>query len=1088
MIYFNRLRGRTKKTIPLLMAMFLAWTPDAFAQITLKSANQTVQQLMKEIEKQSNYKFFYNAKFAVLTQKKALNLSDTSIENALNQLFANSGVSWEIKDNLIVLTPAKAKVSAVKETGSIGNNQKGRKISGVVTDLSGEPVIGANVIVQGTTTGTVTDFDGNFTLDVPENSTLKFSYIGLSDMFVETKGKEHLTVKMTDDSKALEEVVVVGYGVQKRESLTGSMNVVSSKNLKNITAPTVENMLSGKAPGVNVASGSGRPGEAAAIVIRGKSTINGSTAPLWVVDGVIVGNNSGTLNPADIESMSILKDASSTAIYGSQGANGVILVTTKKGVSGKATVQVDAKFGVTRLNPGKFEVMNGSELYDYYKTFDNQSTITFARWNEDLRIANYNWWDNATKTGLAQDYNVAIMGGTDNMKTYFSLGLYDETGAVKGYDFNRYSFRFKTDYTPKKWLTIKPQVSGSMKQVDNKEHSVSAMYLNLPWDSPYKEDGSLVGNQPNPTWVNTTGSNYLYDLQWNFGKTKTYDFMGGFDFDIRFTDWLTFKSINNYKYTNYTSVDYSDPRSSSALSVNGRINDYQSTTTRSYTNQLLQYNQTFGKHDVSGLLAYEWNDYSVKANRGIATGFAPGFEVADVAAVPEKVGSSINEWAMQSLIFRANYSYENRYMAEFSFRRDGASNFGKNVKYGNFCSVSAGWMINREKFFKADWVDQLKLRASYGSVGNRPNDYYGHYTLYSLSGKYNEMPGAIISQPGNPEMTWETSITAGLGVDFRIFNRYNFTVDLYDKNTTGLLYRVPLPGIIGVDKIWRNVGSVKNKGFEFSAAMDVINKNDFFWSVEANIALNRNKVNELYGGKSQIIVDDGTGIAGSANKLLKPGLDADTWYLTEWAGVDPATGDALWFMTDESGNRVTTTDYGKASKDPVTCGSYSPDFLGGFSTFFRWKNLDLNANFSYSVGGKIYNYARAEFDSDGAYTDRNQMKLQKGWSRWEKEGDIATHPRPSYNNNSNSQKVSSRFLEDGSYLKLKNVTISYNLTLPKWHIPNLRVFASGENLFTITKFSGVDPEIPPKDGAITGVATTVYPSTRKFVFGLSLTL
>lgn len=1062
-----------------LFMLFLIAFPGGklFAQnkdVSVSVKNVTLKQLFDQIEKSTTYRFAYLDNVLPSASDVSLSVKNEALTTVLNKILPQRDLVYSQTGNTFSIS-RKAKVS-----------NKQVSLSGVVKDPTGEPVIGANVIVQGTTTGTVTDYDGNFTLEAPENSRLKISYIGMSDMLVDTKGKNFLNIKMADDSKALEEVVVVGYGVQKRESLTGSMNVVGGKKLKDATAPTVENMLSGKAPGVNVASGSGRPGEAAAIMIRGKSTINGSTAPLWVVDGVIVGNSSGTLNPADIESMSILKDASSTAIYGSQGANGVVLVTTKKGVAGKATVQVDAKLAVTSLNTGNFEVMNGAELYDYFNSFSNPQDLTFPRWNEDLRNANFNWWDNATKTGLAQDYNISIMGGVENMKTFFSLGLYDESGAVKGYEFDKYSFRFRTDYTPKKWLTIKPQVSGSYKKVDNREHSVSAMYLNLPWDSPYHEDGTLVGNQPNPTWVNTTGSNYMYDLQWNFGKYTTHDFMGGFDFDVKLTNWLTFRSINNYKYTNYATVDYSDPRSSSALSVKGRINDYQSNASRIYTNQLLQYDQKFGKHNVSALLAYEWNDYSIKENRGIATGFAPGFEVAKVASVYEKVESLINQWAVQSLIFRANYNYENRYLAEFSFRRDGASNFGDNVKYGNFFSVSGGWMINREKFFTADWVDQLKLRASYGSVGNRPGANYGHYTLYSLSGKYNELPGAIISQAGNPDMTWEKSVTAGVGVDFRIFNRYNFTVDLYDKNTTDLLYQVPLPGVIGVDRVWRNVGSLRNKGLEFTASADIVNKNDFFWSVEANIGLNRNKITELYGGKSEMIVSDGSGIAGSANKILKPGLDADTWYIPEWAGVDPKNGDPLWYKTDKNGDRVTTTKQGEANSVPL--GSYTPDFFGGFSTFFRWKNLDLNANFAYSVGGDIYNYARAEFDSDGAYADRNQMKLQKGWSRWEKEGDIATHPVAMYNNKSNSQKASSRYLEDGSYLKLKNVTVSYNMELPKWHIQNLRFFVSGENLFTITKFSGVDPEIPPKDGKITGVATAVYPSTRKFVFGLSLTL
>ena len=613
------------------------------------------------------------------------------------------------------------------------------------------------------------------------------------------------------------------------------------------------------------------------------------------------------------------------------------------------------------------------------------------------------------------------------------------------------------------------------------------MYSNMPWDSPYKEDGTLVGNAPNPTWVNTTGSNYLYDLQWNFTDYTTYEFMGNLDFDIKFTDYLTFSSVNNYKYENYFYTTYVDPRSSEGLSVNGRITDYSSNMYRVYANQLLRFNKTFDLHSVNALAAYEWNTYTGRANTGVATGFAPGFLVADVAAVPEKVASSRNEWAVQSMIFNANYAYDNKYLAQFSFRRDGASNFGNNAKYGNFFSISGGWNIHKESFFTADWVDNLKLRASYGSVGNRPSALYPQYALYSLSESYNELPGAILNQVKNDDLTWEKTYTTGVGVDASFFNRVRVTLDYYHKNTSGLLYQVPLPGIIGVTSIWRNVGCVQNDGFELSVGADIIKSKDWNWSVDANIGLNRNKVTELYGDKSEIIVGDGAGIAGSASKLLKPGLDVDTWYLTEWAGVDPETGKAQWYKTDANGERVKTFSYGDASKNQIAIDRYTPDFFGGFSTNLSWKNLDMSAVFGYSVGGKIYNYARAEYDSDGTYTDRNQMKLQDGWSRWEKPGDIATHPQGIYNNGTNSNKASSRFLEDGSYLKLRNLTIGYNLALPEWYISNLRLFVSGENLFTLTDYSGVDPEIPPHDGKITGVTTAVYPSTRKFMFGLNVT-
>ena len=682
---------------------------------------------------------------------------------------------------------------------------------------------------------------------------------------------------------------------------------------------------------------------------------------------------------------------------------------------------------------------------------------------------------------------MSVAGGNESLKTYTSVGLYDENGAVKGYDYTRYNFRFNVDYKPASWFNLRPQVSASRKDVHDQQHSVSAMYSNMPWDSPYKEDGTLVGNAPNPTWVNTTGSNYLYDLQWNFTDYTTYEFMGNLDFDIKFTDYLTFSSVNNYKYENYFYTTYVDPRSSGGLSVNGRITDYSSNMYRVYANQLLRFNKTFDLHSVNALAAYEWNTYTGRANTGVATGFAPGFLVADVAAVPEKVASSRNEWAVQSMIFNANYAYDNKYLAQFSFRRDGASNFGNNAKYGNFFSISGGWNIHKESFFTADWVDNLKLRASYGSVGNRPSALYPQYALYSLSESYNELPGAILNQVKNDDLTWEKTYTTGVGVDASFFNRVRVTLDYYHKNTSGLLYQVPLPGIIGVTSIWRNVGCVQNDGFELSVGADIIKSKDWNWSVDANIGLNRNKVTELYGDKSEIIVGDGAGIAGSASKLLKPGLDVDTWYLTEWAGVDPETGKAQWYKTDANGERVKTFSYGDASKNQIAIDRYTPDFFGGFSTNLSWKNLDMSAVFGYSVGGKIYNYARAEYDSDGTYTDRNQMKLQDGWSRWEKPGDIATHPQGIYNNGTNSNKASSRFLEDGSYLKLRNLTIGYNLALPEWYISNLRLFVSGENLFTLTDYSGVDPEIPPHDGKITGVTTAVYPSTRKFMFGLNVT-
>ena len=562
------------------------------------------------------------------------------------------------------------------------------------------------------------------------------------------------------------------------------------------------------------------------------------------------------------------------------------------------------------------------------------------------------------------------------------------------------------------------------------------------------------------------------------------------DFDIRFASWLTFTSVNNFKWNGYYSNSYTDPRSNSGSGVQGRIYEYQSNTQRLYTNQLLKFNKSFNKNSVSGLLGYEYNDQSAKVISATGTGFVPGFEVLDVTALPEAVGGSLNERAKQSVFLKGLYSYDNTYMIEAMVRRDGASNFGEDAKWGTFYSFSGGWNMHREKWFTAQWVDQLKLRASYGTMGNMPGALYPQYDLYSASVNYDGIPGLLISQIGNKDLTWEKTKTLGVGFDLNLFeNRLFLNFDYYDKNTDNILYQVPISGITGVTRIWKNVGEMRNRGIEVTLGGDIIRTKDWLWSMDFNIGHNRNKLKKLYGDdpNMELIAGDGSGIAGSVNKLLKPGLTPDAFYIREWAGVNPETGAPQWYTTAEDGDRVITENYAEA--DQVVLGKSIPDVFGGFSTTLTWKNIDFNANFGYSIGGKIYNYSRQEYDSDGAYTDRNQMKLQSDWSRWEKPGDIATHPVASYNNtvSANSNKASSRYLENGDYLKLRSLSVGYTFFLPQYYIKQARVSFSGENLFCITKYSGVDPELPASNGAVMSTTgASVYPSTRRFMFGLNV--
>lgn len=970
------------------------------------------------------------------------------------------------------------------------------KVRGRIVDATtGEPIIGASIHIKGNKrVGTVSDTQGGYTLSAAPGVTLVISYIGYETLEVRATEKEQV-IQLKESSQTLSELVVVGYTTQRKESLTGAMISLKDSKLKDMTTPSVSNLLNGKAPGVYVAPGSGRPGSSAAVVIRGQATLNGNTRPLWVIDGVIVGDDPGQLNPQDIEGLTILKDAASTAIYGSAGANGVVVVTTKSSRSGKLRVSASVRAGLSRLNNGNLHMMNGAELYDYFASTGNASTIPFPRWKPALRNDNFDWWALATRTGISQDYNLTIQGGSETMNSLFSLGYYDEKGAVKGFDYKRYNFRLKTAYKPLDWLTIRPMISGAMQTSDDRQYSVSAMYSMLPWDSPYDADGKPVPHQYSG-WVNSNSTNYIRDLQWNHADGRNYEFMGNLDFDARITPWLTFSSVNNYKYVHSTSHGYQDPRSSGGESVQGRITEYHGQVARRYTNQKLLTSNSWGLHNLNGLLAYEFNDYWGKSTDVYGTGFVPGFEVLDITAKPERAKGGIAEWAVQSVFANARYSYDNRYLVEGSIRRDGASNLGSRAKYGTLFSISGGWNIHRESWFGVKAFDQLKLRASYGSAGNRPSALYPQYDLYSIASNYNGQPGMLISQIGNRDLTWERTYTAGIGIDASLWeNRLRLTLDLYSKKTDNILYNVPVTSLTGVTHVYRNIGKMDNRGIEVAIGGDLIRTKDITWSLDLNIGHNANKLTDIfrqYDPSGQyiakpVIIGDGSGIAGSATRILEIGSPIDTYYMPQWAGVDPEDGRPLWYKEGADGKKVTTKNYAEAKYYKL--GSAAPKVFGGITTSLRWRGFDLSVTFGYALGGQIYNYSRQELDSDLAYTDRNQMALQKGWSRWQKKGDIATHPRALYNNKDNGNKASSRYLENNSFFKLRTLTLGYNLSLPQLKIQTLRIYLNAENLLTFTKYSGVDPELPASDGSVMGTTgISVYPPVRRFVLGFNLSL
>lgn len=953
--------------------------------------------------------------------------------------------------------------------------QTTRTVRGVVTDgATGEVLPFVNVMVKGTTIGTSTMEDGSYQLEIPEGSNvLSASFIGYNTVEMPIEG-EVLNIALQGEEELIDEVVVVGYNVQKKSNLTGSVANLDTEDLKGITSPNISNMLQGKAAGVFVSQGSGRPGDAPKIRIRGKSTLSGSVDPLWVVDGIIQ-NEAPQLNPEDIESTTILKDASATALYGSRAANGVILLTTKTAKRGVDNINFSVKTGVTKLSLGNFSVMNNTEMTNYIKSFAN-GYAGLDWFTEEAQAVNTNWFDEGTQLGVVQDYGLSFSGGNDKMRTYISGNVYDETGAVKGYDYTRYTARMNIDYDIKPWLTLRPKMGFSYRDIMDKQQSLGEMFLNMPYDRPRDDNGMIINPNENDSWIGRDKSNSIYDLQWNYTATTELRLSPYFGFDVKIVDGLTFVSSNSFDYQHHNAKKYIDPQSISGRNDVGSVEDYHYKSMNRFTNQLLRYQKGFEDHYFTTLVAYEFNDYEYSTTRAQQKGIVSGTEILDGGSDMKKIEGKKESYAFKSYLFNANYTYASKYMAQFSFRRDGSSKFGENSQFGNFYSFSAGWNIHNEEFFTSEHINELKLRASYGALGNTPSNYYPSKELYSITNQYNKVPVIAAEQLGNEDLTWEKTYSSNLALDMRLFNRFDLSMEYYIKDTKDLLYYVVLPSTSGFKGYWENIGAVKNKGFEVVLGADVLKSDTegFEWRIDANVGVNRNEITELYEGNDII----------SGNKIRSVGDDIDTWYLRKWMGVNTENGLPQWEVLNEDGTTSLTNDINKAALQKV--GASTPDFFGGINSKMSYKNLSLSMNLDFVSGIDLYHYARELYDNDGAYPTFNAMSLADGWSRWEKPGDVATHPVAMSGGTNLSNKPSSRYIEDGSYLRLRNVTLNYSLKGIRGldFLKNVNMYVTAENLLTITDYSGIDPEVGEEGSAD---AYNDYAVPKRFMFGLSMT-
>ncbi len=1071
------------------MAMFVHVTAATYGQkISLNFKKAPLMDVLDEIQKQTGYDFLYNSALIDKSKRITIQAKDMLFYEALTSILATSDLSFEVDQNTVLIRKNILKPSSESSQGqqhSSSTKSPQRSISGRVVDQANTAISGVTVVVKGTAIGTSTDSQGNFSIQVPEQGkVLVFSIVGYREQEVTLQSTQSLEVVLLPQVDDLDEVVVVGYSTQKVRYLSSAVTNISAEKLKDVTSNDLSSMLQGKAPGVVVSTGSGDPSSEPKVLIRGAGTISASTSPLIVVDG----NIGGTYNPADIESVSILRDAAATGLYGSRAANGVILINTKMGKPGKTKTEFNNSYGFGNPTTGNFRLMNSQELYDFQKTFYNR--------DPGVVNTNTNWWDLAFGTSYVNNHNLSISGGSENIQYYSSGVFYKEDGTLKGTGRTNYNFRNNINARISERLKASVYINGYVNK--NKSENSNTMYdayLNLPFDPAYDADGNPIDARFASNWLGREKENFLHSLQHNYNRGSNWGVSGDLNLDYTLSKKLTLSTYNRAQLSTGQTARYFDRRTKQGGANGGELYNGTTNNQRYLSSNRIRYAEEIDQHNIVLLGAaevetsiYDWTETSGK-------GLPPGRDVMSVATdVLQSPRGARDQVGFRKYLAQADYNYDNRYFLIASFVNEFSSKFGRNNPTANFVQFGASWVLTNENFLKdSKLLSFAKLRGSYGTVGNADGiSNYAALGLYSITqdASYTGLPGAAPSQKGNPDLSWEKIKSANIGADLTLWNRIAINLDVYEKKASELLYRKPLPATTGYSYVWVNAGSVRNRGMEFNITSQNIISGDFTWETGLNMAFNKNKVLELSDGAD--IFNPG------ARQPIAVGYDMDAYNFPIWVGVDPKNGDPLWekVTVDNQGNKTVshTNKYAEAassSSRQFTGTSAAPKFTGGFSNTFKYKDFTLSAFFNFVYGNYVYNDTRVSFDSDGLYEAFNSMVLAKGWNRWEKEGDIATHPRPIVGGNKESNQSSSRFLEDGSYIRLRNLRLGYNLPahlLSRIGFSKIHLFVSGDNLWTGTKFSGPDPEVSLSQVDLSsGASSFKYPISKKVLFGLNLT-
>lgn len=965
-----------------------------------------------------------------------------------------------------------ASLTAFAQTGTV---------TGTVKDAaSGDAVAGATVLLKGSSSVyALTDALGGFSIKVPSDGVLVVSCLGYTGTEVAVAGRKVLNIALNTETTRLEDVIVVAYGTVRREANTGSVASVKGEELAIAPVTSVDKMLSGKMAGVTVTSGSGQPGSTSAIRIRGTSSINADNEPLWVIDGIPmmasdfrgassvgIGDGSSTtfLNPNDIESITVLKDAAAASVYGSRAANGVILVTTKSGRNGKAKFTARVKFGGQQLiNDNNLRPLTGSELLEYRRV----SAIN-AGYNPDdptspyyfpyslLQNGTTNWYKELTKTGTIQEYEVNATAGNEKMNYYASVSYHKNDGVFYGQDYQRFTARVNADVQLLKKLKTGVRInlsytdsnSGQMGDLYYSNPQV-AMFRILPWTPLRNADGSF-----NLNISENSDTNPRADAVYDDYNDKSYRINASTYLEWKPIKQLTLKTTNAVEYvTDYSHQYWSDvTNKGTATAFNYYIKDIRYTTSNTIT-----YADTFGKHNVRLLAGQEAMMDTYDYLYAYSPGVDPQMPYPNTSAAADDYARyNISEETLLSFFGILDYNFDNRYFLQASFRRDGSSLFGSDRKWGNFWSVGGSWNISREKFMSgaSGWLSQLKLRASYGLNGNNSIANYRSYGVYSAV-QYNGAANAMVSsRPANPTLSWEYNSTWNAGLDFGFFDdRLTGSIDVYNRRTKDMLLNAQVPYTTGFGSNLKNIGEIENKGVEILLDGTLIKNRDFLWTLGFNISFNRSKVLDLAGSEFLTVTDSRANSNDDTPVRIVKGMSLYNFYLRDWYGVNPSNGDGLWWSEDGK----LTNDRTKARY--IYCGSPEPKATGGFNTEFSWKGLTLGAYFEFVCGNKVV--TSNNYIDDGYDMTVNTSTAALNY--WKKPGDTGVSPRPvAANPGAYYVGYSTRFLEDGSYLRIRDITLSYSLPenlMKKFHMSGIKFYVSALNPYTFHNVTAMDPEL-----------------------------